>query len=118
MRPHHGLEDREQLEDLVGDLPLAARHRAEAGLQVLLDRQQREDLAALRHDGDPAPRPLDRRQAGDVLAVPQDLARRGPHLADHGAQRAGLADTVAAEHAGDLARSADSETPQSAWLAP
>ena len=56
----HGLEDREQLEDVVGNAALAARQRAEAGLQVLLDRQQREDLAALRHDGDAAARALDR----------------------------------------------------------
>ena len=33
---------------------LVARQRREAGLEVLLHRQQRKDLAALRHDGDAA----------------------------------------------------------------
>ena len=84
-------------------LALAARQGAEAGLQVLLDGQQREDLAALRHQRDAAPGALDRGQAGDVLALPLDPAGRRPDLAHDGAQRAGLADAVAAEHAGDLA---------------
>ena len=45
----HLLEDREQLEDVVGNLRARRAAAAEAGLQILLDRQQREDLAALRH---------------------------------------------------------------------
>jgi hypothetical protein len=39
-------------------------------------------------------------------------------LADQRAQQAGLADAVAAEHAGHLAGSAASETPRSACAAP
>ena len=39
-------------------------------------------------------------------------------LADHGAQQRGLADAVAAEHAGDLAGLGLEETPRSACAAP
>ena len=36
--PQHVAQHREEREDLVGDAPLAARQRREAGLQVLLAR--------------------------------------------------------------------------------
>ena len=60
----HRLQHREELEHLVRDL-LAGRgwQRREAGLEVLLHRQQREDLAALRHQRHAAPRALVGRQA-------------------------------------------------------
>ena len=54
---------------------LVARQAGKAGLEVLLHGQQREDLAALRHVGDAAPRPLVGLQAGDVLPVEQDACR-------------------------------------------
>ena len=47
--------------------------------------------------------------------MPPRLGRQ----ADDGAQRAGLADAVAAEHAGDLAdERRSSDTSRRAWLAP
>ena len=46
-----------------GMLRSSRLQRREAGLEVLLDRQQREDLAALRHVGDAAPGALVRRAA-------------------------------------------------------
>ena len=66
-------QHREQLEHRVGDAPLAARQQREAGLEVLAHRQEREDLAALRHGGDAEPRARVRAQAGDILALPQTL---------------------------------------------
>jgi hypothetical protein len=90
--------------DLVRHAPLAARQHREAGLQVLAHRQQREDVAALRHRGDAAPRALIGRQLHQALAVPDDAAGGNRVQARDGAQQAGLADTVAAEQAGDLAR--------------
>ena len=44
--------------------------RREAGLEIFLDRQQRKDLAALRHLGDAAPGALVRPQRGDVVRLP------------------------------------------------
>ena len=73
----HGFQDREQLEQLVGDVALAARgSRGKAGLEVLAHGQQREDLAALRHVGDAAPRPLVGLELVMSCAVEQDLAAR------------------------------------------
>jgi len=71
--------------------------------EVLLDGEQREDVAALRHIGDAAARALVRLQRRDVVAFPDDAAGAHRMLADQRAQEAGLADAVAAEHAGDLA---------------
>ena len=114
----HGLEDREQLEDVLRDPALAARQGAEAGLQILLDGEQGEDLAALRHQRDTAAGTLDCGQAGDVLALPLDPAGRGPHLPHDRAQAAGLADADAAQDAVISPTMAVSDTRQSAWLAP
>ena len=51
----------------------------------------------------PLARALDGRQRRDVAALEGDGALAHRMLADDGAQQAGLADAVAAEHAGDLA---------------
>ena len=102
-RPSMDLQHREQLEQLVRDLALVARQPGKAGLEVLAHGQQREDLAALRHIGDAAPRPLVGLHARDVLAVEQDAAAAHRLVADDGAKQRALADAVAAEHAGDLA---------------
>ncbi len=45
-----------------GMLRSVALQRREAGLQVFFHREQRKDLAALRHEGDAAPRALERLQ--------------------------------------------------------
>ncbi len=64
----HALQHREQREHVVGNVALVALQRRKAGLEVFLDGEQRKDLAALRHEGDAAPRALVGLQAGDVLA--------------------------------------------------
>ena len=64
------------VEHVVGDVALRrACSGAKPVSQILLDRQQRKDLAALRHVGDAAPRALVGRQRGDVVAVPARSCR-------------------------------------------
>ena len=67
----HAVEHRKQREHVVGNVALVARQRRKAGLEVFLDREQREDLAALRHDGDAAARALDGRQR--VMSLPSKM---------------------------------------------
>src|SRR5580700_6822143 len=100
----HGFEHREQRKHVVGHAALIARQRRKTGAQIFLDREQRKDFAALRHIGDAAPRPLRRFQRGDVAAFPGDGAAAHRLLAGQSIEQAGLADAVAPEHAGDLAR--------------
>ena len=75
----HGLEDREQLEDLVGD-PALARAAGRRSRSAGSPRRS----AAGRSRGPAARSAMPRRarstvgQAGDVLAVPHDPAGRGP----------------------------------------
>src|ERR1700744_1282919 len=45
----HGLRHREDRERVVRDRALVAAQRRVAGLEVLLDGEQREDVASLRH---------------------------------------------------------------------
>src|SRR6266540_1076952 len=93
----HVLERREQIEHPLRDLARGRAAPAEPpDAQVLLHRQRREDLAALRHEPNPGPRARLGRLAGEVRAVELDLARRrGQEAHDHLEQR-GLADAVAA----------------------
>ena len=74
-----------------------------AGLEVFLDRQQREDLAALRHVADAEAGALVGRRLLQHVVVEDDLARGDVVDAGDGAQRRALADAVAAEHGGDPA---------------
>ena len=46
-----------------------ALQRPEPGLEIFLHRQQRKNLAALRHEADAAPRPLIGLEAGDIDAI-------------------------------------------------
>ena len=101
--PEHRLQHGKQIENFVGNETILPGDRGEPGFQVLLDRQQGKDLAALRHVGDPAFRPRVRRQFADVLVLPQDAAAGDRLMADDGAKQRRLADPVAAEHAGDAA---------------
>jgi hypothetical protein len=66
----HVLEHREQLVDVIRN-PLCsdARQAGKAGLQVLRHRQQREDVAALRHIADALGCELHRRGFGQRFAV-------------------------------------------------
>ena len=79
-------------------LSLVALERRKTGPQVFLHREQRENLASLRHIGNAAPHALDRGKLCDIGAV--ELNRAGAHrvLTDQRAQQAGLADAVAAQH--------------------
>jgi hypothetical protein len=70
---------------------------------IFLDREQRENLAALRHVGNAAAGAFGWPQRGDIVAFPGDGAPRNRVLAGERIKEARLADTVAAEHAGDLA---------------
>ena len=92
----------------------AARQHGKAGLQVFAHRQQRKDVAALRHPGDAAPRAVVDRQPRDVGAFPADRARADRMRAGDRAQQAGLAHAVAAEQAGHRARLRRSATPGAA----
>ena len=102
-RPRNCRRIGKQLKKLVGDAALAARQGGEAALQVLAHGQQREDLAALRDEGDAATRPLVRRQASHVLPLPDDPPPARPGMADDRAQGARLADAVTSDDGGDLA---------------
>ena len=65
----HRVQHRKQREHVVGDVAVVALERPEAGLEIFLHRQQRKDLAALRHEADAAPRALVGLEAGDVVAL-------------------------------------------------
>src|SRR5882724_4375097 len=54
----HRLQHRKQREHVIRNIAVVALERSKAGLEIFLHRQQREDLAALRHETDAAPRPL------------------------------------------------------------
>ena len=80
---------------------LVVRRRGALGEpQVLGDRQAAEDAAILRHISDAVGDECVSRPAQDRVAVHLDPAGRRD-FADHGAQRGGLADAVAAQHRGD-----------------
>ena len=100
---HHLLEHREQLEERRRDRR-AAGLGGQAHAQVFLDREAREDLAALRHVADAGADALVRRRVRDVLAVE---ARCVPVLVGtrpiRRLEQRGLAHAVAAEQRGDLA---------------
>src|SRR5262249_51147037 len=94
---------RKQREHVVRDAALLARERREAGLEIFLHGEQRKNFSALRHVGDAAARALVRLEAGDVGARGLNGGAAPRMLPPQPAQQAGLADTVAAEHAGHLA---------------
>src|SRR5215218_10236765 len=95
---------REEREHVVRNGVPGPRQRRKAGAQVLLDREQRKNLAALRHERDAPPRALEGGERRHVLAVPEDAAAGRALLTDDRAHQRGLADAVAAHDAGDLAR--------------
>src|SRR5712672_787987 len=102
--PEHRLQHWKQREHVVRNIAVLALQRSEAGLEIFLHRQQRKNLAALRHETDAAPRPLIGPETRYVGAIERDRTAGDRILADHRAQQAGLADAVAAEHARHLTR--------------
>ncbi len=107
-------EDREQIE-----APRRGRARRAGGShspssRFSRTREQRKDLAALRHVAEAARARTCGGRRRDLLAVPLDRAARRSVLADDGAQQRGFADAVAAQNAGDAAELAPSATPNAA----
>src|SRR4051794_15883936 len=70
----HVLQHGKKVEHLGGDVAVPALEEREAGLQVLLDGEERENLAPLRHEGDAEPGTVIGREARHVAAVPEDRA--------------------------------------------
>src|SRR5467141_101278 len=70
--PEHRLQHRKQREHVVRNIAVLALQRSEAGLEIFLHRQQRKNLAALRHETDALPRPLIGPETGYVDAVEGD----------------------------------------------
>src|SRR5262249_37601119 len=91
----HAVEHRKQREHVVGDRAILALERSKAGLEILLDRQEWEDFAPLRHVGNAAPRALAGLEAGDVLPVEPDRTFADCMLSGESVQEACLADSVA-----------------------
>ncbi len=117
--PQHAVQHREQREHVVRDVAVVARERREAGLEVLLDRQQRKDLAALRHIGDAAPRALVGLERGDVVALELDRCRVLTGCWPTSARsRLVLPTPLRPSTQVTLPGSATSETPRSACAAP
>src|ERR687888_2630578 len=83
------------------DTALATLQRRKARLQILAHAEQREDLPALRHKSDARPGAIVRRTPVERLPLEGYAARRQPDMADDRSHETGLADAVAAEHAGD-----------------
>src|SRR5262249_45425872 len=100
----HAVEHRKQREHVVGDRAILALERSKAGLEILLDRQEWEDFAPLRHVGNAAPRTLAGLEAGDVLPLEPDRTFSDFMLSPESVQEACLADAVAPQHARHLAR--------------
>src|SRR5262249_40043806 len=100
----HLVEHREQGKNVVRNAAVFALERSKPGFEIFLDREQGKDFAALRHIGDAAAGAVGRLQLGDVGAVERDRTAADRMLAGERIEEAGLADAVASEHAGHLAR--------------
>ena len=116
--PEHVVEHRKQREHVVRDRAVLALERREAGLEIFLDREQRKDLAALRHIGDAAARALGRAELGDVAAVEGDRAFADRMLADERTSRLVLPTPLRPSTQVTLPGSALSDTARSACAAP
>ena len=98
------LEPGQQVVDVAqAPLDLAAGDRAAGELQVLLDREAREDPPPLRDDRDPGARDRVRALAGQVAPVQQHAARPRPHQPDDRVDERRLADAVPSEQRDHLA---------------
>ena len=87
----------------LGAARLVALHQLHHGHDILFDSQPPEDRWLLRQIPHAKPRALVHRQAGDVLAVDQDLALIDADEAGDHVEAGGLAGAVGAEQADDLA---------------
>src|SRR5262249_50415284 len=100
----HLVEHREQGKNVVRNAAVFALERSKPGFEIFLDREQGKDFAALRHIGDAAAGTVGRLQLGDVGAVERDRTAADRMLAGERIEEGGLADAIASEHAGHLAR--------------
>src|SRR5207248_8208581 len=82
-----------------------ALERRKAGLEVLLDGEQRKDFTALRHVGDAAPCALAGPEPGDVFPLERDCTLADCMLPGDRVEQARLADAVASKHASHFSRS-------------
>src|SRR5262249_18568723 len=98
----HVVEHRKQREHVVGDRAIVALERGKAGLEILLDGEEWEDFASLRHIGDAAPRAFAGFEPGYVLSVEPNGALADRMLSGEGIEKARLADAVAPQDAGHL----------------
>ena len=88
--PQHGEQDGKQFENLIRQSARGARQAGKTGTKVLLDREQRKYLAALRNDGNAGPRPGGGGQPGDVPTGERDAAGLDRIEPRDGAQQAGF----------------------------
>jgi hypothetical protein len=72
-------------------------------LQILLDTERWKHATALRHQPHPAANGGERSTSGDVRTLEKDFSTPGRREADDRIDQRGLADTVAAEQADNLA---------------
>jgi hypothetical protein len=98
----HRLQHREEAEDIVGDVAVAAAKRSKAGFEVFLDGEQRENLAPLRHIADTLLGARIRRQAVQRHVIEAHGSGRQQMLAGDGAQKRTLPHAVPPQHASDL----------------
>jgi hypothetical protein len=75
-----------------------------ADQQVLLDGKRREDVALLRHPGEPQFDAFVGRALAELTALPAQGAGKAARLAHEGEDERGLADAIAPEHGQAFAR--------------
>ena len=97
-------EDREQVIDFLGHSLLSRPGGFEADPKVVGDGELGEDLPPLRHQRDAVAGATVGGQGGDIPVVEVDRAAVGPQDPHDHLQQCGLADPVAADHAGDPPR--------------
>src|SRR5690606_13067624 len=100
---HALAQPRKEAVDVVVELAPLRTADQPADLEVLLDRQLREDLAPLRHESDAGARPVVGGHVRDVATEKSDAACGRAELPHQAAHRRRLADAVAADQADDLA---------------
>ena len=98
-----GLEDGEQVIDLLQRALDVIAAQEGAHFQVFLDRHRGEDVLRLRHKGHALGHPGLRGQGGDILTHQPHMARPDAQHPEHRLHRGGFARPVRADDDGDLA---------------
>ena len=109
----HGLQDGEQIENVVRDGGGGLALRDEADAEVFQDGHVGENFPALRHVTDALPGAAVGRQCGEGLVLERDSPGAGPQQAHDALEQGGLADAVTPHEADDLAaRNVQVDVPQ------